>query len=122
MRLGMPVNEDSMESNVCLSFGRAPYFLVYDVESKKGNFLENTAAGSQGGAGIRAAQLIVDSGVDALIVPRCGRNAADVLMGANIKLYKIINDSIADNIEAFMDNRLASLDEIHSGFHGRGGR
>ncbi|HHV38917.1 MAG TPA: dinitrogenase iron-molybdenum cofactor biosynthesis protein [Tepidimicrobium sp.] len=122
MKVGIPVNRDSMDTNVCLSFGRAPYYLIYDIESEEGSFLENGAASSQGGAGIKAAQLIVDSGIDAVIVPRCGKNAADVLISADIKLYKISSDSISENIEAFIEGKLSPLDDIHSGLHRHGGR
>ena len=34
MKIAIPVDEKSLESNVCVSFGRAPYFLIYDTESK----------------------------------------------------------------------------------------
>lgn len=121
MKIAMPVNEKSMEKGVCISFGRAPYFLIYDMETKEANFIENSAANSQGGAGIKAAQLIVDNGVDALITPRCGENAAQVVKIGKIEIYKTINDNIEDNINAFNEGILTPLDEIHSGFHNHGG-
>lgn len=77
---------------------------------------------SQGGAGIKAAQTIVDNNVNALITPRCGQNAADVIQGAGIELYKTINDSIKDNISALNDGKLSLLEEIHAGFHKHGGK
>lgn len=120
MKIAIPVNKESMDGGVCLSFGRAPYFLIYDMDSEKSNFITNAAAESQGGAGIKAAQLIVDNGVEALITPRCGKNAADVLNAAEIKLYNIKSDSVEDNIKAFADKELPLLDEIHAGFHNHG--
>ncbi len=69
-------------------FGRAPYFMIYDTETKKSDFLDNSAAASTGGAGIKVAQAIVDSKANALLTPRCGENAADVLKAADIKIYK----------------------------------
>ncbi len=117
MKIAIPVDGNSMEANVCISFGRTPYFLIFDTESKEPIFLDNSAAASQGGAGIKAAQAVVDSNVTALITPRCGENAAEVFKAANIKIYKTINDSIKDNINAFIDGKLFLLDEIHAGFH-----
>ncbi|MGI6548432.1 MAG: NifB/NifX family molybdenum-iron cluster-binding protein [Syntrophomonadales bacterium] len=122
MKIAVPVEENSMESNICQSFGRAPYFLIYDTESKENVFLDNTAVASQGGAGIKAAQTIVDSQAKALLTPRCGENAAAVITAANIKIYKTVSDSIKANIEAFTDGKLPVLDEIHAGFHNHGGR
>ncbi|HQB63986.1 MAG TPA: NifB/NifX family molybdenum-iron cluster-binding protein [Sedimentibacter sp.] len=121
MKIAMPVDEKTMESSVCISFGRTPYFLIYDSETKESVFIDNSAAASQGGAGIKAAQTVVDSQAGALLTPRCGENAAEVINAANIKIYKTINDSIKDNIAAFEEGKLSLLDEIHPGFHGHGG-
>ena len=122
MKIAMPVDEKTMDSNLCVSFGRTPYFLIYDTETKESIFIDNSAAASQGGAGIKAAQAVVDSQVGALITPRCGENAAEVFNAAKIKIYKMMNSSIKDNIAAFEEEKLSLLDEIHAGFHGHGGK
>lgn len=121
MKIAIPVDEKSMGTDICISFGRTPYFLIYDTETKENVFLDNSAAASQGGAGIKAAQTVIDSQVGALLTPRCGENAAEVFNAANVKIYKTINDSIKDNIAAFEDGKLSLLDEIHAGLHGHGG-
>ncbi|MDD2371257.1 MAG: NifB/NifX family molybdenum-iron cluster-binding protein [Firmicutes bacterium] len=121
MRIAIPANEKNMEDLVCPSFGRAPYFLIYDTQSSEGVFLENTAASSQGGAGIKAAQIVVDNKADVLITPRCGTQAAEVINAAGIKVYKSQNISMIDNIKAFEKNELAALENFHAGFHGHGG-
>lgn len=121
MIIAMPVDDKTMETRVCTSFGRAPYFLLYNTESKTSDFIDNNAAASQGGAGIKAAQSIVDSKASALLTPRCGENAAQVIDAARIKIYKTINESIQSNIEAFNEGKLALLDDIHPGFHSHGG-
>jgi predicted Fe-Mo cluster-binding NifX family protein len=121
MKIAIPVDEKSLASNVCVSFGRAPYFLIYDTETKESTFLDNSAAASTGGAGIKAAQILVDNQVNALLTPRCGENAADVLKPADIKIYKTRAASAKENIDDFISGKLSLLDEIHPGFHGRGG-
>lgn len=121
MKIAIPVNDKSMAASVCDSFGRTPYYLFYDTASKESTFLDNSAAASQGGAGIKAAQTVVDNKADALITPRCGENAAEVLKAAHIKLYKTLNDSIQDNIDALNEGKLSLLTDIHAGFHGHGG-
>lgn len=122
MKIAIPVNDKSIETTICQSFGRTPYFLIYDTESEESIFYDNSAVSSQGGAGIKAAQKIADYQVKALITPRCGENAADVIKAANIKIYKTINDSIKDNIKAFQEGKLPLLEEIHAGFHNHGGK
>ena len=121
MKIAIPIDEKVLESNVCVSFGRTPYFLIYDVETKESIFIDNSAATSTGGAGIKAAQIIVDNKANVLLTPRLGENAAEVLQSAEIKLYKSITGSAKDNIDAFIGGKLPLLDEIHAGFHGHGG-
>lgn len=121
MKIVIPVDEKNLESNVCVSFGRTPYFLIYDVETKESMFIENSAATSTGGAGIKAAQIIVDNKANALITPRLGENAADALKPAEIKIYKTTATSAKENIDAFIAGKLPLLDKIHAGLHGHGG-
>lgn len=120
MKIAIPVNEKNLESDVCPSFGRAPYFLFYDTDTKESYFLDNTAVASQGGAGIRAAQVIADHGVQALLTPRCGENAETVLSKAEVLVYKTIPGSVQENIDAFVTDKLGLLDEFHAGFHSHG--
>lgn len=122
MKIAIPVDDVSMETNICISFGRTPYFLIYDTESKDATFLDNSAAASQGGAGIKAAQTIVDSQVEALLTPRCGENAAEVIKAADIKIYQTKGNLLKHNIMAFENGELSLLNEIHPGFHNHGGK
>ena len=120
MKISMPVNENTMKTEIADSFGRAAYFLIYNLETKETDFVENKASSSPGGAGIIAAQTLVDSQADVLISPRCGQNAADVLEAADIQIYKSVEGSAEDNIKAFEDEKLELLEDIHSGFHKHG--
>jgi predicted Fe-Mo cluster-binding NifX family protein len=122
MKIAIPVDEKNIKSNVCVSFGRTPYFLLHDTHTKESVFLDNSAVASTGGAGIKAAQVIVDNKVNALLTPRCGQNAADVLKTADIKIFKTTNASIKENIEDYISGNLPLLEEIHAGFHGHGGK
>jgi len=121
MKIAIPVDEKNLESSVCASFGRTPYFLIYDTETKESVFIDNSAVASTGGAGIKAAQTIVDNKANALLTPRCGQNAADVIKSADIKIFKTTSASVKDNIAAYIDGKLPLLEEIHAGFHGHGG-
>lgn len=122
MKIAIPADHRSMDTVVCPSFGRSPYYLIYDREDNEATFIENNAAGSQGGAGIQAAQILVDQKVKAVLTPRCGKNAADVLKAAGIQLYKSRNVSLKENIEAYTTGQLEVLEDIHPGYHKHGGQ
>lgn len=120
MKIAIPTNED--KKTVCISFGRTPLFAITDTQSGEMKFLDNSAAASQGGAGIKAAQTLLDEGVQVVLTPRCGENAANVFRAGNIELYRTEGTSLQENIEAFQNNKLTLLTDIHPGFHGHGGR
>ena len=122
MKIAVPADDRSMAASVCISFGRAPYFLIYDTDAQKSSFIENGAANNHSGAGVAAAQTIVDSGAEVLLTPRCGENAAEVIKAGNIELYKTFNGSLQENINVFLEGKLPALLEIHEGHHGDGGK
>jgi predicted Fe-Mo cluster-binding NifX family protein len=122
MRIAIPVEDTNISGKVCPSFGRAPYFMVYDTNGEQAEFIENTAANSPGGAGVKAAQIVVDQNIDALLTPRCGQNSADVMKTAGIEFFQTVGDSISNNIEAYKNNTLLELKEIHEGFHNHVGK
>lgn len=121
MKIAIPADEKVLASEVCMSFGRAPYFYIYETTTKMGDFIDNEAATSPGGAGVKAAQIVVDNRAEILITPRCGENAAEVFKATKLQIYKSTIGSIQDNINAYMDKKLVVLDKFHSGFHGVGG-
>ena len=118
MKIAIPVDDKSIESSVCPSFGRAPYFLIYDNTTNESCFLDNSAVASQGGAGIKASQTIVDNDVKTLLTPRCGENAEEVLSKAGIIIFKTIPGAAQENIDAYKAEQLVPLNEFHKGFHG----
>ena len=120
MKIAIPVENKTLEANVSTVFGRANYFLIYDTKRKESVFVDNLAQSSAGGAGIKAAQTVVDQKVNALLTPRLGENAADILEAAGIKIYQAINASARKNIDACGDGKLSLLDEVHAGFHEHG--
>lgn len=116
MKIAIPVDEN--KTDVCVSFGRAPYFMVCDTETGASELLENPAAEAQGGAGVKAAQFVVDVGADTLVTVRCGENAAQAMQAAEIKIYKSEGSSAAENAAACKEGKLAPLTHFHAGFHG----
>lgn len=121
MKVVVPVESKSLKASVCPSFGRTPLFALFDTDGGTHEFIDNGAVTSQGGAGIKSAQTLVDRGATALITYRCGENAAKVLNAAGVKMYKAQDGSVEDNIAKFKEGQLLLLTEFHSGFHNHGG-
>mgnify|MGYP001034013935 FL=1 len=114
MRIAIPLDENRQD--ICIVLSRAPYFLFQDEDSQ--TIVENPAAKAQGGAGVQAAQFLVDNGVNVLITVRCGQNAADVFTAAGMKIYKSAGKTAAEDLEAFAEGSLEELTHFHDGYHG----
>lgn len=109
MKIAIPVDEKDIGTDVCMSFGRTPFYLFVDTQTKEHYFKANEAANASGGAGIQAAQMIVDEGAKAVLTQRCGENAAEVLTPANVKLYKATLPKAMDNVDALNNHQLVEL-------------
>lgn len=114
MKTAIPMDENKRD--ICPSFGRAPYFLFTGEGEEL--IAENPAAQAQGGAGLQAAQFVVDNGAQVIITPRCGQNAGDVLKEAGLRIYRSQGSSARENLERFEKGELEELTHFHQGFHG----
>lgn len=121
MKVIVPTESKTLDAQVCPSFGRTPFYVLFDTNDNSHKFLDNAAAASQGGAGIKASQMLVDNGADVVITYRCGENAANVLKAADVKMYKAEDGSLEQNFEKFKEGKLSLLSQIHPGFHNHGG-
>ena len=117
MIIAIPVNENNAEPSICVSFGRAPWFLFHNTETGETQTLGSPAANAEGGAGIKAAQFVVDQNANVLITVRGGENAAEVLLAAEIQIYKAQGSVAKENLAACAEGKLEKLQSLHAGFH-----
>lgn len=115
-RIIVPIDEPATPV-VAANFGRAAAFWVQD-DDRPGEVVANTAAGEPGGAGIKAAQQVLDLNPDALLAPRLGDNAARVLHAAGIELRRSRPGPVADTLTAHARGELDELTDFHPGHHG----
>ena len=87
MKIAIASSGKTLESQVDPRFGRCPYFLIVDSETEDFEVLENTAGQASRGAGISAAQIIVNKGAGAVIAGNFGPNAISVLSPSKIKIF-----------------------------------
>lgn len=120
MKIAFPTRGENLTAVINDNFARSDKFLIIDSETKEFEVFNNAAAASQGGAGPKAAQILIDKGVEVLIAPRCGQKAYDLLSAGEIKVYKASGISIEEGFNLYTENKLSELNEVHSGFHNHG--
>lgn len=102
---------------VAASFGRAAAFWVKDGDNPA-EIVDNAAISDPGGAGIKAAQQVIDLQADALLTPHLGENAAKVLRGAGISLFRSLQGPASATADAHARAELDVLGDFHRGHHG----
>ena len=117
MKLAIPTDGTTLESEVCPAFGRTETFLIVDTETLSFEVMVNAAVHAQGGAGILAAQSLVDAGAEAAIALHLGKNAADVMTSAGVPVYRGVAGSAADTVRRFNAGELSILQDVHPGHH-----
>lgn len=99
-------------------FGRCEYFHIYDNKSNDYYIIENNGLNSSGGAGIAAAQQLLDEKIETIITGSLGPNAYNIIEKAKIKAYKGDNCRIVDLLEQLNKNQLLEITgagESHKG-------
>jgi predicted Fe-Mo cluster-binding NifX family protein len=109
MKVAVSSLDNTLTASLDRRFGRATYFLIVDTATMTFSVVDNSAQMNAGGAGIAAAQLVIDHGAEAVITGQIGPNALDVLSQSDMMLYQGIPGSIDDNILAFNQNKLTRI-------------
>lgn len=94
---------DSLTSPI---FGRCPAFVVVDSDTMEFRGTENAGAAAGGGAGIQAAQWVIEQGVEGLLSYNVGPNAFAVLEQAGVPVYRIEGGTVREVVQALNENKL----------------
>ncbi len=105
MRVAVSAEREGLDAEVSSVLGRCPYFVFVDTETMHAEPIANAAANAPGGAGVQAAQAIVQRGADAVISGNVGPNAVQVLNAAGIRLYSA-QGTVRDAVLALRDGHL----------------
>ena len=98
MKIAIAASGDNKESLIDPRFGRCPFFALVETETDQLEFVKNEATQAFRGAGISAAQLVVDKGAEAIVSGNLGPKAAQVLTQAGIKLFLGVTDLTIEQV------------------------
>ena len=125
MKIAISSTAPDLDSPVDHRFGRCPCFILVEPTSEEFEVLDNQAAMMSGGAGIQAAQMVANSGVTAVLTGNLGRNAADTLAAADVKVYLGISGTVREALQQYKTGQLQEASgptvESHFGTGGMGG-
>lgn len=88
MKVCVATNQGGLKDQLSQFFGRCQTFTFVEVEGediKDTNVIQNQFASARGGAGIQAAQLVVNEGAEVVIAGNFGPNAFSILNQGGVK-------------------------------------
>ena len=120
MRIVITSNGTERDSAVDPSFGRCRNFIFANTDAGTIEVKPNPAVDAASGAGIMAAQFVIEEGAKAIVTGNVGPNAMDVFEASGVVVYGQSSDgqTVEGALEAFKAGRLKRLTGATVGAHG----
>lgn len=122
MRVAVSANGEGLDAPASPVFGRCPYYVLVDTETWAARTISNPAVAAGGGAGIQAAQYVVQEGAQAVITGNVGPNAFQVFQAAGVPVYLSPGGTVRQAVEAFKRGTLPPLGQATAPAHAGVGR
>ena len=106
MKIAVSSHGSDLDTMVDPRFGRCRFFVVVDLSTEEFEAVDNQAAEMSGGAGIQAAQMVINLDIDAVITGSLGPNAADTLAVAGVKAYLGASKTVREALRQYKAGRL----------------
>jgi len=107
MKICVTATAGDLNAQVDPRFGRCQYFVFIDSDTMAFEAMANEAIAAPGGAGIQAAQAVVNKGVDVLVSGSIGPNAFQVLSTAGVKIATGAYGTVQEAVEMYKAGRLS---------------
>lgn len=117
MRIVVTAEGAGLDAPASPVFGRCPHYLFVDTDTLQWEAVANPARGASGGAGIQAAQFVVERGARAVVTGQVGPNAMGVFQAAGVSVYLFTGGTVRAAVAAFQAGTLAPAP---AGGRGRG--
>lgn len=107
MKIVFTTSGDNLSAPLDTRFGRAPKFLVYDLDNETFEVVSNEQnMNAPQGAGIQSAETVARLGAKAIVTGHCGPKAFRVLSSARIKIFNTNVPTVAEALEQYRGGKL----------------
>jgi len=106
MRIVVTANGAGLDAPASPVFGRCPSYIFVDTDTLEAETVDNPAMNAAGGAGIQAAQFVVEQGARAVVTGNMGPNAFNVFRSAGVPIFLGKGGTVRESVEAFKGGEL----------------
>lgn len=121
MKVVVATQQGGLNDQVSPMLGRAPTFTLVEVEDDKikgSSVMQNRFAQSGSGAGIQAAQMLVNEGIKAVLGGNFGPNLAGVFSQAGIQMYQVQGETVENAVKKYLKGELPKAPGATGAAHG----
>ena len=114
MKIAFSTSGEDLNAPLDARFGRAPKFLIYDLEADTFTVIDNrkTMDAAQG-AGIQSAETVARTGAKAIVTGNCGPKAFRVLSAAGIRIFNTAAATVREALDLYRAGRLKEADSAN---------
>ena len=109
MKVVVTSNGADLDATSSLVFGRCPVYVFVDTDTMEFEAVQNPALAAPGGAGIQAAQFVVEHGAQVVLSGNVGPNAYSVLQAAGIPVFLSGGGTVREVVQAYLAGSLQQL-------------
>jgi len=122
MKIAVTANGADLDAPASPVFGRCPMVILVDTETMQYEAVANPAVSAGGGAGVQAAQFVVERGAQAVVTGNVGPNAFGVFQAAGTPVYLFKGGTVQQAVEAYKGGRLSPASGASVSAHAGMGR
>lgn len=102
MKVAFTTSGDGLNAPLDSRFGRAPKFLIYDLDVQSFEVIDNVQnLNAAQGAGIQSAETVARLGAGAVVTGHCGPKAFRVLKAAGIRIFNTDPATVAEALAKY---------------------
>jgi len=107
MKVILSMHDEDVNGSIDMRFGRCSFFALVDTESGEASFIPNHEKDK--GSGINAANIVLKTNPDAIIVGNIGPKAFQVLNRSGISVYEGLKNTVKETIQSFNQGELKKI-------------
>ena len=106
MKIVVTAGGADLDAQASPVFGRCPAYVFVDTETMQFEAVQNPAVSASGGAGIQAAQFVIERGARAVVTGNVGPNAFNVFQAARVPVHLFGGGTVRQAVEAYKAGQL----------------
>jgi predicted Fe-Mo cluster-binding NifX family protein len=114
LKIAVTSKGKDLDSPMDPRFGRAAYILIVDTLNQGLEVLDNSEnVNAFKGAGIQAAVMVSDRGVEVLLTGYCGPNAFKTLKASGVKVANDVTGTVRDAVSAYSEGKVSFAEDAN---------